>query len=166
MMAVSVDTAGNPVGVAVACQYSIDRARLDEYAGSTSSTVTPTAAPTPTRSDVGIWDPPGTKKELMSWPMSATSEINGVSVVTAAPTLRTSAWYILRGSFSEGMAAPVRFRLSDLKSLQPGVAIVSDNSGEQRVVDLNQLVEIACTDNGLTGTRSPSPSNGSPAPTG
>jgi hypothetical protein len=78
-----------------------------------------------------------------------------VRPLTGPPDLEPGDTYQLAGTSASGTADVVQFTLAQLRHLQPGQAIVRDSGGEQRTIDLNQLVDIACTDSGLTATRSP-----------
>jgi hypothetical protein len=163
MMAVTVDSQGQPVGVAVGCRYELRTGHLQRWVASPPghSTVTPVKSPGPGQvadGDVASWALPPTTQEIVAWSLDARGTANQVRPLTSPPDLEPGETYELVGTSTSGSAHVVQFTLAELRHLQPGQAIVRDSGGEQRTIDLNQLVSIACTDSGLSATRSPGPS--------
>jgi hypothetical protein len=162
MMAITVDSDGHPVGLAVGCRYELRTGHLQRWVAPAagSSEAAPTTSPQPALVDQGeiaSWALPAATQEIVAWNLDAQGTVNDVRPLTAPPVLHPGDAYRLVGTSTAGAAHVVQFTLGELRHIQPGQAIVRDRGGEPRTVDLNQLVDIACTDAGLSPTKSPEP---------
>jgi hypothetical protein len=158
MMAITVDSDGHPVGLAVGCRYELRTGHLQRWVAAPQgrSTVTPAPAYVE-QGEIASWALPPATEEIVAWTLDSRGTVNEVRPLTGPPELVPGDAYELVGTSASGTAQVVQFTLAQLRHLQPGQAIVRDSGGEQRTIDLNQLVDIACTDSGLSATRSPGP---------
>ena len=161
MMAITVDSDGDPVGLAVGCRYELRTGHLQRWVASPEGRPAdaPAGSPAPVYvedGEIASWALPPATEEIVSWTLGARGLVNEVRPLTGPPELNPGDAYRLVGASASGAAHVVQFTLAELRHIQPGQAIVRDRGGEPRTIDLNQLVDIACTDSGLSATRSPS----------
>jgi len=161
MMAITVDSEGGPVGVAVACHDELRVGHLQRWVAQPQSParVSPDVSSSTTdgAQEIASWALPAATREIVAWSLAGSETVDGVRPLSAPPELGENDAYRLVGTSASGQAQRVQFTLTELRHVQPGQAIVLDRGGESRIVDLNSLVDIACTDSGLAATRSPDP---------
>jgi len=161
MMGITVDSDGHPVGLAVSCRDELRTGHLQRWVASPEEdpTVASAGSPAPVyveEGEIASWALPSTTQEIVAWTLDARGPVNEVTPLTGPPDLNPTDTYRLVGTSASGAAHVVQFTLPELRHIQPGQAIVRDRGGEPRTIDLNQLVDVACTDIGLSPTRSPS----------
>ena len=107
MMAVTVDSDGSPVGLAVGCRYELRTGHLQRWVASpeADSTVTPAGSPVPgyvEDGEIASWALPAATEEIVAWTLDARGTVNDVRPLTGPPTLNPGDAYRLMGTSASG----------------------------------------------------------------